>query len=60
MTDLISRAELAELVDANAAIVVETLPASYYEDAHIPGAINIPHTRGAASSRRRCSLTRTR
>ena len=44
MTNLISRAELAELVDANAAIVVETLPASYYEDAHIPGAINIPHT----------------
>ena len=44
MTNLISRDELAQLVDAGAAIVVETLPASYYEDAHIPGAINIPHT----------------
>ena len=44
MSNLISRDELAELVDANAAIVVEALPAAYYEDAHIPGAINIPHT----------------
>lgn len=44
MTHLITRDELRELVDANAAIVVETLPASYFEDAHIPGAINIPHT----------------
>ena len=44
MTNLITRDELRELVDANAAIVVETLPASYFEDAHIPGAINIPHT----------------
>ncbi len=25
------------------AIVVEALPASYYEDAHIPGARNLPH-----------------
>jgi rhodanese-related sulfurtransferase len=24
--------------------VVEALPASYYEDAHLPAAINIPHT----------------
>jgi rhodanese-related sulfurtransferase len=43
-TTKISRAQLAELIEANAAVVVETLPASYYEDAHLPGAINIPHT----------------
>ena len=25
-------------------VVVETLGPGYYEDAHLPGAINIPHT----------------
>ena len=44
MTDTISRAELRDLIDRNAVTVVEALPASYYEDAHLPGAINIPHT----------------
>jgi rhodanese-related sulfurtransferase len=40
----ISRDELRNLIEANAVTVVEALPASYYEDAHLPGAINIPHT----------------
>jgi rhodanese-related sulfurtransferase len=44
MSNLISRDELRELIDANAVTVVEALPASYYEEAHLPGAINIPHT----------------
>jgi rhodanese-related sulfurtransferase len=44
MTTTITRAELRDLVEADAVTVVEALPASYYEDAHLPGAINIPHT----------------
>ena len=40
----ITRAELHDLIEANAVTVVEALPASYYEEAHLPGAINIPHT----------------
>ena len=40
----ISRAELADLIEQDAVTVVEALPAQYYEDAHLPGAINIPHT----------------
>ncbi len=26
-------------------VIVEALPPSYYEEAHLPGAINIPHDR---------------
>jgi rhodanese-related sulfurtransferase len=44
MNNTITRAELRHLVDAGAVTVVEALPAPYYEDAHLPGAINIPHT----------------
>ena len=44
MTTTITRAELRDLIEADAVTVVEALPASYYEDAHLPGAINIPHT----------------
>ena len=45
-TPTITRAELRDLIEANAAAVtlVEALPAQYFEDAHLPGAINIPHT----------------
>src|SRR3712207_7177054 len=25
-------------------VIVEALPARYYEDSHLPGAINMPHT----------------
>jgi rhodanese-related sulfurtransferase len=44
MTDTITRTELRELIKADAVTVVEALPAAYYEEAHLPGAINIPHT----------------
>ena len=44
MSDHITRDELLELIDGNAVVVVESLPAPYYESGHLPGAINIPHT----------------
>jgi rhodanese-related sulfurtransferase len=44
MTNTITRNELRDAIDAGDVTVVEALPASYYEDAHLPGAINIPHT----------------
>jgi rhodanese-related sulfurtransferase len=43
-TSTITRAELRDLIEANAVTVVEALPAEYYADAHLPGAINVPHT----------------
>jgi rhodanese-related sulfurtransferase len=44
-TPTISRDELHDLIEADADVtVVEALPAQYYDDAHLPGAINIPHT----------------
>jgi rhodanese-related sulfurtransferase len=45
MSNLISRTELQHLIDTDADVtIVEALPASYFEQGHIPGAINIPHT----------------
>jgi rhodanese-related sulfurtransferase len=44
MTTTITRAELRDAIDRNAVTVVEALPASYFEQGHLPGAINIPHT----------------
>jgi len=44
MTNQITRAELRDAIAAGSVTVVEALPAAYYEDAHLPGAINIPHT----------------
>jgi rhodanese-related sulfurtransferase len=44
MTDQITRAELRDAIAAGTVTVVEALPGAYYEDAHLPGAINIPHT----------------
>jgi rhodanese-related sulfurtransferase len=44
MTNTISRAELRDAIESRTVTVVEALPAPYYEDAHLPGAINIPHT----------------
>ena len=35
---------LAKLDRGEGVILVETLGPRYYEDAHLPGAINIPHT----------------
>jgi rhodanese-related sulfurtransferase len=41
----ISRKELKGRLDrGEELVVVETLGPAYYEDAHLPGAINIPHT----------------
>ncbi len=40
----ITREELkAKLHRGEALVLVETLGSRYYEDAHLPGAINIPH-----------------
>ena len=44
MTATITRTELHQAIESGDVIVVEALPAPYYEDAHLPGAINIPHT----------------
>jgi rhodanese-related sulfurtransferase len=44
MTALITREELEQEIAAGSVTVVETLGPAYYEDAHLPGAINIPHT----------------
>ena len=43
-TRTISRSDLKTAIDAGDVVVVETLGPQYYEDAHLPGAINIPHT----------------
>jgi rhodanese-related sulfurtransferase len=41
-TNKITRVELREQLDD--VTVVEALPPEYFHEAHIPGAINIPHT----------------
>ena len=44
MTQTIDReALLAKLDSRHKPVLVESLPASYYEQAHLPGALNIPH-----------------
>ncbi len=44
MVQTISREELsAKLDQGDKVTLVEALPAKYYEDKHLPGAINIPH-----------------
>ena len=45
MPRLITREELRREIGAGAITVVETLAAAYYDSGHLPGAINIPHTR---------------
>ena len=44
MTTTITREELQAAMNSGDVVVVETLGPQYYEDAHLPGAINIPHT----------------
>jgi rhodanese-related sulfurtransferase len=45
MTRLVSREELQQrLVSANRPTIVEALPEKYYRDAHLPGALHLPHT----------------
>ena len=41
MQNEIARDELAGLIAAGAVTVVDALPASYYEKAHLPGALNL-------------------
>jgi rhodanese-related sulfurtransferase len=40
----ITREELQALIETGDVTVVETLGPQYFDDAHIPGAVNIPHT----------------
>ncbi len=42
-THLITRDELQAAIRSGDVIVVETLGPQYYDEAHLPGAINIPH-----------------
>ena len=44
MPALITRDQLRTEITAGTVTVVETLGPLYYESAHLPGAINIPHT----------------
>jgi rhodanese-related sulfurtransferase len=41
MTTLISRDELHSLIQAGQVTVLDALPASYYEQQHLPGALNL-------------------
>lgn len=42
MLPLITREELRKGIDAGTLVVVDTMPATYYEKEHLPGAVNIP------------------
>lgn len=39
----IERDEVRTKIEQGTAVVIEALPASYYEEAHLPGALNLPH-----------------
>ena len=41
MTALITRSELEVLLDSNEVVLVDALPASYYDQEHLPGALNL-------------------
>lgn len=41
MTTQISRVELEALLDTGAVVLVDALPASYYDQQHLPGALNL-------------------
>ncbi len=41
MTDLISRDELRRLIEDDAVVVIDALPRAYYDQEHLPGAINL-------------------
>ena len=48
MIKLVDRNTLQQRIAANPALVIlEALPARYYEQEHIPGALNMPHERTA-------------
>jgi rhodanese-related sulfurtransferase len=44
MSTTITRSELAAAIDAGTVTVVEALGPQYFEQGHIPGALNLPHT----------------
>ena len=41
MTVLITRDELRDAIDRQEVVVVDALPASYYDQQHLPGALNL-------------------
>jgi rhodanese-related sulfurtransferase len=41
LTETITRTELETLLASGEVVVVDALPASYYDQAHIPGAVNL-------------------
>ena len=43
MSERISREELKALIDGRAVTVAEALPEGYFEQEHLPGAVNVPH-----------------
>lgn len=45
MHPTITREELAQAIADGGVTVVEALPPMYFADAHLPGAINLPHDR---------------
>ena len=43
MVQKITRDEVRKKIDAGTATVVEALPEQHYKEAHLPGALNLPH-----------------
>ena len=41
MTEVIARSELEALVAAGGVVLIDALPAPYYDQQHLPGAINL-------------------
>ena len=48
MVNIISRDELKARMDRGEVVVVETLPRSYFEDGHLPGALHLGNENVAA------------
>ncbi|GAA2966205.1 rhodanese-like domain-containing protein [Actinokineospora diospyrosa] len=42
MARVIDTDEVKQRIDAGSAVVLEALPHSYYAEAHLPGALNLP------------------
>ena len=43
MPETISREELEALINRRAVTVAEALPEAYFDQEHLPGAVNVPH-----------------
>lgn len=50
MTALITREELRSEIDTPSVLVLDALPPSYYEKAHLPGALNLVEADVAANA----------